>query len=147
MQIILTQDIKGVGYKNDLVEVKPGFGRNYLIPQGLALVASATNKKVLAENLKQAAHKAEKVKEDAQAIADGAKDLLLEIKAKVGEKGKIFGAITTLQISDALKTRGLDVDRKKIGFKGDIKEEGEYQAVLDLHKEVQTEVSFKVVPE
>lgn len=147
MEIILKQDIKGVGYKNDLVDVKPGFGRNYLIPQGLAIVASSTNKKVLAENLKQAAHKAEKIKEDAQAIANGVEDLLLEIKAKVGEKGKIFGAITTLQISDALKERGFDVDRKKIGFKGDVKEEGEYQAVLDLHKEVQTEVAFKVVPE
>ena len=147
MEIILTQDIKGVGYKNDLVTVKPGFGRNYLIPQGLAMVANATNKKVLAENLKQAAHKADKIKDDASAIASGVEDLLLEIKAKVGEKGKIFGAITTLQISDALKVRGFDVDRKKIGIKGEVKEEGEYQAVLDLHKEVQVDVTFKVVPE
>ncbi len=147
MEVILKQDIKGLGYINDVINVKPGYGRNYLIPQGLAIVANEQNKKILAENLKQAAHKAEKVKEDAQTIANGVEDLLLEIKAKVGEKGKIFGAITTLQISDALKAKGYDVDRKKIGFLGEVKEEGEYKAALDLHKEVQVEVAFKVVPE
>lgn len=147
MEVILKQDIKGLGYVNDIVDVKPGYGRNYLIPQGLASVASESNKKMLAENLKQAAHKAEKVKGDAQAVADGVKDLLLEVKTKVGDNGKIFGAVTTLQISDALKDKGFDVDRKKIGFKGQVKEAGEYEAVLDLHKEVQTEVKFKVIPE
>lgn len=146
MEVILKEDIKGLGYKNDTVKVKPGYGRNYLIPQGFAIIANESNKKVVAENLKQAAHKAEKIKTEAQSIADKLKDVALEIPAKVGETGKIFGAITTLQISDALKDKGFSIDRKKISFKTDIKEVGEYAASLDLHKEVKQEVKFKVVP-
>lgn len=147
MDIILKQDIKGLGYKNDVLAVKPGYGRNYLIPQGFAILANKTNVKVLEENLRQAAHKAEKLKKDAEAIKAGIENFVLEIAAKVGENGKIFGAITTLQISDALKAKGYEVDRKKISFPVAVKEAGEYEAELDLHKEVSTLVKFKVVAE
>ncbi len=145
MEIILKEDIKGLGYKNDLVTVKGGYGRNYLIPKGLALVASESNKKRIAENVKQAAHKADKIKQDAETIAQAIGDTILEISSKAGENGKIFGAVTALQISDALKSKGFEVDRKRITFKTPVKTLGDYQAVLDLHREVQHEVSFKVV--
>lgn len=144
MEIILKQDIKGLGYKNDLVNVKPGYARNYLIPEGFAVIASESNKKVQAENVKQAAHKAEKLKTDAQNTAAKIEGTSLEIITKVGESGKIFGAVTTLQISDALKAKGIDVDRKKIAIKDAVKEVGEYIAEIDLHKEVKTEVKFTV---
>lgn len=147
MEVILKEDIKGLGYKNDLVDVKPGYGRNYLIPRGFAVIASEANKKVMAENIKQASHKAEKLKQDAQAIADGIGDLVLEIPAKVGESGRIFGAVTTLQISDALKEKGFEVDRKQISFKSEVKTVGEYVAELDLHREVKHDVNFKVIAE
>ena len=145
MEVILKEDIKGLGYKNDLVTVKGGYGRNYLIPKGLALVASDSNKKQIAENVKQAAHKAEKIKQDAESIATSMGDLVLEISSKAGENGKIFGAVTALQISDALKAKGFEIDRKKITFKTQVKTLGEYEAVLDLHREVQHSVAFKVV--
>jgi len=147
MEIILRQDIAGLGYKNDTVKVKPGYGRNYLIPQGYAIIANETNKKIVAENLKQAAHKAEKLKTDAQAIATKIEGTSLQIPAKIGDSGKIFGAITTLQISDALKAKGIDIDRKKISIKEDVKEAGDFVAKVDIHKEVKTEVKFSVVAE
>ena len=147
MEIILKQDIAGLGYKNDTVKVKPGYGRNYLIPQGYAIIANETNKKIVAENLKQAAHKAEKLKSDAQALASKVESTSLEISAKIGDSGKIFGAITTLQISDALKAKGIDIDRKKISIKEDVKEAGDFVAKVDIHKEVKTEVKFSVVAE
>ena len=147
MEIILKDDVKGVGYKNDTVTVKPGFGRNYLIPQGLAVIADKSNKKIVAENIRQAAHKADKIKGDAQAIADKIGDLTLEIAAKMGETGKIFGAVTTLQISDALKAKGVEVDRKKISFDQEVKTAGEYTASINLHKEVKHQVRFNVVSE
>ncbi len=145
MELILKEDISGLGYKNDIVKVKDGYGRNYLIPQGLASLASESAKKVLAENMKQAAHKAEKIKKTAQALADGIGDLVIEIKAKAGESGKIFGAVTTIQFAEALKEKGFEVERRKITFKGEVKMLGEYTAVLDLHKEVKKEVAFKVI--
>ena len=147
MEVILTQDIQGLGYKNDIVKVKSGYGRNYLIPQGFAIVANTSNLKMIEENIRQAAHKAEKIKNDATDLADAIGELVLEIGAKVGESGKIFGAITTLQISDALKEKGFEIDRKKISFKSDVKDVGDYVAILDLHKEVKKEVNFKVVSE
>ena len=147
MEIILKQDIKGLGYKNDTVAVKSGYGRNYLIPQGYGIIANPTNKKVVAENLKQAAHKAAKVKGDAEAVAAKVAGTNLEIKAKIGDSGKIFGAVTTLQISDALKAKGIDIDRKKISIVGSVKEAGEYVAEIDLHKAVKTEIKFAVVSE
>ncbi|SFC84339.1 large subunit ribosomal protein L9 [Flexibacter flexilis DSM 6793] len=145
MEVILKENIKGLGFKNDIVDVKPGYGRNYLIPQGYAVQATESNRKVLAENVKQAAHKVEKIKKDAETLAAAIGEVVLTIPAKVGESGKIFGAVTTLQISDALKALGHEVDRKKISFEGDVKEAGEYFAVLTLHKEVSHKVKFNVV--
>lgn len=146
MEVILKEDIKGLGYKNDQVTVKGGYGRNYLIPKGLALVASESNKKRISENVKQASHKAAKIKQDAEALAQSIGEVVLEISSKAGENGKIFGAVTALQISEALKSKGIEVNRKKITFKTPVKTLGDYQAVIDLHREVQHEVSFKVVP-
>ena len=145
MEVILKDDVKNLGYKNDTVSVKPGYGRNYLIPQGLAVIADKSNKKVVAENIRQAAHKADKIKNDAQEIANSIGDITLEIPAKVGETGKIFGSVTTLQISDALKAKGIEVDRKRISFDQDVKTAGEYTATINLHKEVKHQVKFNVV--
>lgn len=136
MEVILTQDINGLGYKNDTVTVKPGYGRNYLIPQGFAIIANNSNAKKIAENIRQAAHKAEKLKNDAEELANKIGDLTLNIKTKAGESGKIFGAVTTVQIAEALREKGFDIDRKKIAISGDIKQLGEYKANIDLHKEV-----------
>lgn len=145
MEVILREDIKGIGYKNDTVKVKAGFGRNFLIPKGKAIIASSSNSKMIAENIRQAAHKAEKLKQDAQTIADKIGELVLEIKTKAGESGKIFGAITALQVADALATKGFDIDRKKLTFQTAIKNLGEYKVNIDLHKEVKHEVTLNVV--
>lgn len=147
MEIILKTDIKGLGYKNDLVNVKPGYGRNYLIPQGFAVLATGSNKKILAENIKQAAHKAEKIKTEAENIAAKLAETTLEIKAKIGESGKIFGKVTTLQISDALATKGFEIDRKKIAITVPVEGAGEFSADIDLHREVKSQVKFVVVGE
>lgn len=147
MDVILTTDIKGLGYKNDLVPVKPGYGRNYLIPQGFAVLATKSNKRILEENIKQAAHKAEKLKTEAESIAEKIESLTLQIKAKIGESGKIFGKVTTLQISDALAQNGVNVDRKKISINTPVVGAGEYEAEVDLHREVKTKVKFVVVAE
>jgi len=147
MEVILKDDVKGLGFKNDIVDVKPGYGRNYLIPQGIAVVADKSNKKVVAENIRQASHKAEKVKLDAQAIADQIGDIVLDLPAKVGESGKIFGAVTTTQLSDALRAKGIEVDRKKISFDQEVKSAGDYTASIVLHKEVKHQVRFRVVAE
>ncbi len=147
MEVILTQNIQGLGYKNDTVKVKPGYGRNYLIPQGFAIIANNSNAKKVEEDIKQAAHKAEKRKNDAMAVAEKIGEIVLKVGAKVGESGKIFGAVTTLQISDLLAERGFEVDRKQISFPVQPKEVGEYVALLDLHKEVKHEVKFEVVSE
>ena len=145
MEIILKKDIQGVGYKNDVVSVKPGFGRNYLIPQGLALVANDSNKKVAAENVKQAAHKAEKLKTEAEALSTKITTASIQIPAKIGDSGKIFGAVTTLQLADALNDKGIVVDRRQIAIQGSVKEAGEFTAKIDLHKEVKIELVFTVV--
>ncbi|WP_375582425.1 50S ribosomal protein L9 [Cyclobacterium xiamenense] len=147
MEVILKTDIKGLGYKNDLVEVKPGYGRNYLIPQGFAVLATSSNKKILEENIKQAAHKAEKIKTEAEAVAGKIDELTLEIKAKIGDSGKIFGKVTTLQLSDALAEKGIEVDRKKIAITQPVTTSGEYEAEVDLHREVKTSIKFVVVAE
>lgn len=147
MEVILKTDIKGLGYKNDLVSVKPGYGRNYLIPQGFAVLATGSNKKVLAENIKQAAHKAEKIKTAALELAEKLSNLTLEIKAKIGESGKIFGKVTTLQISDALAANGIEIDRKKISINVPVQGAGEFEAEVDLHREVKSTVKFVVVGE
>lgn len=146
MEIILKTDIAGLGYKNDVVVVKPGYARNYLIPQGFAQLATPSNRKILAENLKQAAHKAEKIKNDALAIAEQIGEMVISIPMKTGESGKIFGRVTNTQVSDFLKEKGFDIDRKKITIE-DIKFVGEYFATLDLHKEVKHKVKVSVVGE
>jgi large subunit ribosomal protein L9 len=147
MEIILKQDVTGLGYKNDIVKVKAGYGRNYLIPTGVALIANESNKRMVAENVRQMAHKAAKIKDEAVALAAKIGDMTVELKTKAGETGKIFGAITVLQVSDALKAKGFDVDRKKISFKEQPKQLGDYTALLDLHKEVKHEVKVKVEAE
>ena len=147
MELILKEDIKGLGYKNDIVKVRDGYGRNFLIPKKMAILATDSNKKVVAENIKQAAHKAEKIKSEASDIAAKLEGLTVNISTKVGESGKIFGAITSLQVSDALKAKGFAIDRKKISFKEDIKEVGTYKAQLDLHKEVKQTITVNVVAE
>ncbi|GAA4346904.1 50S ribosomal protein L9 [Hymenobacter saemangeumensis] len=147
MEVILKDDVKGLGFKNDQVTVKSGYGRNYLLPQGLAMLADKTNKKIVAENVRQAAHKADKIKGDAQAIADQIGDMVLEIPAKVGESGKIFGRVTTLQLAEALKSKGIEVDRKRLSFDSDPSAAGDYTATALLHKEVKHSVKFRVVAE
>ena len=147
MEIILKQDIKSLGEKDDIVIVKPGFGRNYLIPQGQAILATESAKKVLAENIKQAQFKQEKIKKDAEAIAAKLEGVTLSIGAKAGESGKIFGAVNTIQVADALKKEGFDVDRRRITFETDVKFVGDYIANLNLHKEVKVKVPFTVVAE
>ncbi len=147
MEVILKQDISGLGYKNDTIKVKGGYGRNYLIPKGFAIVASTSNRKMIAENIKQASHKAEKIKNDAEAFAAKLAEVTLQIGAKAGEQGKIFGAITTNQISEALKKEGYEIDRKKITFKSEVKMLGEYEAIADLHRDVKQDIKFTVVEE
>ena len=145
MEVILKEDFKGLGYKHDIVQVKPGYGRNYLIPRGYARAASEANKKVALENARQMAHKLAKRKQDAEAIAARLAELAVEVAAKAGEKGRIFGAVTAAQLAEALKTQGIVVDRKAISFKGAVKTLGMHEATLVLHKEVTHTLQFKVV--
>lgn len=146
MEIILKEDVIGLGYKNDIVDVKPGYGRNYLIPTGKGIIASAAAKKMLAEDLKQRAHKLEKIKNDAQAVADKLAGVSLTIATKVSATGVIYGSVNSLQIADELKKLGFDIDRKIIVVK-DVKEIGSYVATVKLHKEVSASVPFEVVAE
>lgn len=147
MEVILKQDITGLGYKNDIVKVKAGYGNNYLIPNGFALIANDSNKRLVQENIRQVAHKAAKLKQDAEALAAKLGELTVEIKTKAGETGKIFGAVTALQIADVLKAKGFDIDRKRVILKESPKQLGTYSATLDLHKEVKHEITVKVVAE
>ena len=147
MELILKEDVKNLGFKNDVVNVKPGYGRNYLIPQGIAVLATPSNIKVMNENLKQAAHKASKLLKDATDLAEAIGDMVMEIKAKAGETGRIFGAVTSLQVSDALKAKGFEVDRKRITIPNDVKSLGEYEATNILHKQVTHKVKFIVSAE
>ncbi|PRD17954.1 UNVERIFIED_CONTAM: rplI, partial [Trichonephila clavipes] len=132
MEVILRQDVKHLGEKDDIVVVKPGFGRNYLIPQGFAVLATSSAKKVLAENIKQAQFKQDKIKKDATELAGKLESVKLSIGAKAGETGKIFGKVNSIQIADALKAQGYDVDRRRITFETEPKTLGEYIANLNL---------------
>lgn len=145
MEVILKQDVQGLGYKNDIVKVKAGYGNNYLIPNGFALIANDSNKRLVNENIRQAAHKAAKVKQDAESIAAKIGELTVDVKTKAGESGKIFGAVTALQISDALKAKGFEIDRKKVVLKESPKQVGTYNVTLDLHKEVKHEIKVNVI--
>ena len=147
MEVILKEDILTLGYKDDVVNVKKGYARNYLIPQGKAVIASESAKKVLAENQKQRAHKLTQIKADAQAMADKMEGVSLTIGAKTSTTGTIFGSVTNIQIAEALKEKGFEVDRKLILIKDQVKEVGTYNAVIKLHKEVSVDVPFEVVAE
>lgn len=147
MEVILKQDVKNLGEKDDIVVVKPGYGRNYLIPQGFAAMATPSAKKVLAENIRQAQFKQEKIKKDATVLAEKLESVKLTVGAKAGESGKIFGKVNSIQIADALKAQGFEVDRRRITFETEPKELGEYIANLNLHKEVKVQVPFEVVSE
>lgn len=148
MEVILKKNVDKLGYKDDIVDVKPGYGRNFLIPQGYAIIASASAKKAHAEIIKQRAHKEEKIKDEAQAIATKLEGLAVKIGAKVGENGKIFGSVNTVQLSEALKAAGLDIDRKSLKIKDEpIKEVGSYKAEANLHKAVSVEFTFEVAGE
>lgn len=147
MQIILKEDIIGLGYKNEIVTVKDGYGRNYLIPQGKAIIASDANRKILAENLRQQAAKLAKIREaaDAKAAQIAAAEAIV-IATKVSATGTIYGSVNSLHIAEALRAQGIDIDRKIITVR-DVKEVGEYVAKVHLHREVEVEVPFKVVAE
>lgn len=148
MEIILKQDIPNLGYENDIVKVKPGYARNFLIPKGMAIIASETNKKILAEVQRQKSYKEEKLRNEAETMAKLLNTVSLKIGAKVGTSGKIFGSVNAIQISDALKGEGYEVDRKKIEVDGDaIKEVGQYTAKVNLYKDIKAEVKFEVVAE
>ena len=147
MKIILKEDVANLGYKDDVVEVKSGYGRNYLIPTGKAVIASESALKVLAENLKQRAHKIAKIKADAEAAAAALEGVSLTIAAKVSANGTIFGSVGNIQVAEALEQAGHNVDRKLIVVKDTIKEVGNYTATIKLHTEVSVEIPFEVVAE
>ncbi|MEI7595224.1 MAG: 50S ribosomal protein L9 [Bacteroidota bacterium] len=149
MEVILKQDVQKLGYSDDVVKVKNGYGRNYLIPQGMAILATETNKKVLTENLKQRAFKAEKIKKEAEIIAAKLNGIVVKIGAKVSSTGKIFGSVTNIQLAEAIKEQfNHEVDRKKIIFKNDhVKEVGIYDATIRIHKEIEASFQFEVVGE
>ena len=149
MEIILKRDIPNLGYISDLVTVKDGYARNYLIPQGFAVMASSSNKKINAENLKQKSFKEDKVKIEATTLAKALESITVRIGAKAAESGKIYGSVNALQIAEAIKEQfNYDVDRKKIHVDGEsIKELGEYKAKIVLHKEIQATINFEVFAE
>ena len=147
MKIILKEDIANLGYKDDVVEVKNGYGRNYLIPQRKAVLATPSALKVLAEDLRQRAHKIAKIKADAEAKAAELEGVKLTIGAKVSSNGTIFGSVNNIQIAEALAKEGHEIDRKLISLKETVKQLGEYTATVRFHKEVAVEVPFEVVAE
>ena len=147
MQVILLEDVTNLGYKDEVVTVKSGYGRNYLIPQKKAVIASESAKKVLAENLRQRAHKLEKIKVDAQGMAGKLEGMTLTIGAKTSSSGTIFGSVTNIQIAEELMKKGFEIDRKTIIIKEPIKEVGSYKAEIKLHKEIVVEIPFEVVSE
>ena len=147
MEVILKEDILTLGYKDDVVNVKKGYARNFLIPQGKAVIASESAKKVLAENQKQRAHKIAQIKSNAEDIAAKLDGVTLTIGAKASSTGTIFGSVTNIQIAEALLEKGFEIDRKIIIIKDQVKEVGSYTAVVKLHKEVSVEIPFEVVAE
>ncbi|PCJ93438.1 MAG: 50S ribosomal protein L9 [Flavobacteriaceae bacterium] len=146
MELILKQDVQNLGFKDDVVDVKNGFGRNFLIPQGLAAMATPSAKKVLAENLRQKAHKEEKVVAGAKKIAEALKQLEVKITAKTGGGDKLFGSVTNMDVTDSLKKEGHEIDKKFISIRGgSIKRTGTYVASIRLHRAVIVDFSFEVV--
>lgn len=148
MELILKEDVQNLGFKDDVVKVKNGYGRNYLIPKGVAVLATPSAKKVLAENLRQKAHKEKEVVAAANKTADALKELEIKISAKVGAAEKLFGSISNIDVADALAKEGHEIDKKYIIIKGGtIKRAGPYEAQIRLHRDVVVEFPFEVVPE
>lgn len=145
MEVILKKDVDNLGYANDIVSVKPGYANNYLLPRGLATVATESAKKVLAENIRQRAHKEAKVLADAQAVASRIEALAIVVKAKA-EEGRIFGSVTSADLAEAMAAQGVEIDRKNISVEP-IKQVGEYEAVVKLHKDVKATLRFSVIAE
>jgi len=148
MEIILLQDVARLGSKDDVIAVKSGFGRNFLIPQKMAIIATESAKKVLAENTRQRAHKEAKLKDLSLSVAERLKSLQLVIGAKTSSTGKIFGSVNTIMLAEAINSKGFEIDRKQITISEDsVKEVGNYTAKIKLHKEVIIELGFEVVSE
>ena len=148
MEVILIQDVNKLGQKDDIVKIKDGYGRNFLIPQGYAIAATASAKKTHAENLRQRAHKEEKIKAAAQEIAGKLEGIKITVGAKASSSGKIFGSVNTIQIAESLKEKGFDIDRKSITLPLDqIKEVGTYKAVVKLHRDIRVEIEFDIIAE
>ena len=148
MDIILKRDIPNLGHKDEIITVKDGYARNFLIPKGMAVNATASVKKMHQEILKQRSHKEEQIKQEAEGIAGKMKDIKLTIGAKTSTKGKIFGSVNTIQLAEALKEEGFEIDRKDITIKEElIKEVGTYTAMVKLHKEVKVEIPFEIIAE
>lgn len=148
MELILREDVQNLGFKDDLVTVKPGYGRNFLIPQGLATLATPSAKKVLAENLRQRAHKEKKVIDDAKKVAENLKQMEIKISAKVGAGDKLFGSVTNIDLADAIAKAGETIDKKFVSIQGgSVKRTGPYNAQIRLHREVIVDFPFEVVAE
>lgn len=149
MEIILKQDVINLGYKDDIVTVKNGYANNYLLPQGLAIIATPVSKKIHAEDMRQRAFKEEKIRKDAETLQAALNGKSVRIAAKVGEQGQLFGAVNSIQVADALKEQhNYDVDRKKIVLDGSkIKSEGNYTAIINIHKDIKAEINLEVVAE
>ncbi|MBQ6047091.1 MAG: 50S ribosomal protein L9 [Bacteroidales bacterium] len=149
MEIILKQDVANLGYKDEIVKVKNGYANNYLLPQGLAIIATPSNKKILAENIKQRAFKEEKLRKDAEALQTALTGKSVKLMAKVGENGQLFGSITNQQVAEALKEQhNYDVDRKHIVLDGEkIKTVGEYAAMVNIYRDIKAELKIEVVAE
>src|SRR5574344_671634 len=147
MQVSLKEDVANLGYKDDIITVKNGYGRNYLITTGNAVIASESARKVLAENLKQRAHKLAKIKTDAEELAAKLNGLTLTMGAKTSATGTIFGSVNNIQVAEELAKKGFEIDRKTIVIKDSIKEVGTYKAIVKLHREVSAEITLEVVSE
>jgi large subunit ribosomal protein L9 len=148
MEVILKQDVKNLGHKDEVVKVRPGYGRNYLIPQGFAMLATEGNRKMLAESVRQRAHKEEKLRTEATATAEKLTAITVQVGAKVGESGKIFGSVNAIQIAEALRKAGVEVERKNITLDEEsVKQIGTYTAHVKIYKDIKADVKFEVVAE
>lgn len=148
MEVILIQDVEKLGDKNDLVNVKPGYGRNYLIPQGLAMVASPSNKKAWEDMKRQDARREDKIMKELQTVVEKLQNATVQVGAKAGTNEKLFGTVTSLQLADAIKKQlNIPIDRKKVQMPEEVKTLGEFVAVIDLHKDVKVELKFEVIAE
>lgn len=147
MEVILKKDMPGLGDRNDIVTVRPGYGHNFLIPQGIAVVATSSVVKAHEETMKQQAKKEIKIRDEAQQLANNLKALELKLKVKTSDSGKLFGTVNNATLSEAIKEQGIEIDRRRITLKDPVKNIGTYEAVVKLHKEVSTDISFEVVGE